>query len=226
MSKQYVIVLLLFVALAATVTMAGCTTGPANNSTLKPTPASTTTIKIGNDTAMFDKTRFHTFEYRIMAVAGNSTSQVGDIKAEYDTASYGGFSNASHMKETIVEGQGADAATTVNDLYYNPTTNFLLGGHASRTNSSGSQEKDIKSSDTDYWNADMSSISSNVKFTSQGSEQVTVPKGTFAATKYTSVDSAISLWMTPSVPLPVQISGAGNTNGVSYTTIMQLVNYA
>ena len=224
MSKQSVIILPLFILLVAIVITSGCT-GTANNATSTPTRSATTVVKIGNDLTMFDKTRFHAFEYRVMAVSGNSTSQVGDIKAEYDTASYSGISNASHMKETIVEGQGADAVTTVNDLYYNPTTNFLLGGHATMTNSSGSQEKDIKSSDTDYWNADMSSISSNVKFTDQGSEQVTVPKGIFTAAKYTSVDSSITLWMTPDVPLPVQISGAGSKNGVSYTTVMQLVDY-
>lgn len=231
MKGKITALLLLLVVLTAGVLMAGCTqptpSAQPGNSTITATPAPTKTATISQGILMFDKSKFNTFEYDIYVSDGKAMARVGKIKAEYEIVPYGNISDARHMRETRVIGEGSQASTTITDLYYKQDNNWILGGHASTTSASGTTEKDIPEDDSAYWNYDMATISSNVQFYDEGSELVTVPKGFYpAATKYTSTDSGITLWMATGVPVPVKIAGKSLYNNTVITTTMELVSYA
>jgi hypothetical protein len=173
---------------------------------------------------MFDMSKFHMFEYDIIASDGTATARVGSLKAEYNITPYGNVTNARHMRETRVIGEGSDNKTTITDLYYKQSNNWILGGHATTISANGTTEKNIPENDQAYWNYDMATISSNVQFYDEGTDYVAVPKGMYpAAKKYTSTDSSITLWMAPNVPVPVKIGGPSNSNGITVT--MELASY-
>lgn len=224
MMRKSLCLLLTLAAIVVIAAVSGCTLPGSGTAT--PTQSPQQHYVLSKGASLFDQSKFHLFEYKILASDGNVTITVGDIKSEYDNVSYGGVSGARHLKQTAVNGQGSQAVTTVTDLYYNPTTNMLLGGHTRATTASGTKESDIAASDTAYWNADMASINPNVEFIDEGTELVQVPKGSYYATKFTNTDSGITLWMTNGVPVPVKISGASTSNGVKVITIMELVNYS
>lgn len=219
MSKKYFHILLLLTLIAALVLVAGCT---------QPTPTSTATPKptISKGIQLFDQSKFHMYVYKIFATDGKVIRYVGNLKAEYDTKSYGDITNARHMLETRVMGQGNETVTTVTELYFNPANNLLLGGHANVTSASGVEEKDIAATDINYWNADISVTSPDAEFINEGRETMTVPKDVYSTTKYTSTESGITVWLARDIPVPIKIAGSGISNGVTITTSMELLNYA
>lgn len=94
------------------------------------------------------------------------------------------------------------------------------------TSASGTEEKDIAASDVNYWNADISVTSPDAEFVNGGTGLVTVPKEVYVATKYTSTESGVMIWIAQGVPVPVKIAGTGTSDGVTITTTMELLNYA
>jgi hypothetical protein len=194
---------------AATTTPGGATTAPTTAATAKP-----------SGVTLFDMGKFSWYEYKTSAAGMDMTT-----KTETGTASYGGVSNARRLKSTMTTGTGEQAMVTESDMYFNPTTNALLGGHTKATMGGATlYDKDIPANDPSYAKSDYSGQASTAVPVPAGIESVTVPKGTYpTAQKYTITtgDGTVSYWIAPGVPVPVQMTMSAS--GASMT--MQLVDY-
>ena len=227
MKGRFSAILLLFILLSATVVIAGCTRPGDSNPTATPVPTPDNTTIISPGALLFDMSKFHEFEYDIFASDGKTSVRVGKLKAEYEIVPYGNISDARHMRETRIIGEGSGAVTTITDLYYKQSNNWIIGGHATTITANGTTEKEISEDDPAYWNADMATVSSNVEFYDHGIDPVAVEKGFFpGAKKYTSTDSGITLWMADGIPIPVKMGGASASSGTQITTTMELVSYS
>ncbi len=231
MKTRYPAIFALLLVLIAMV-VAGCTT--TTTSPAASTPASATTTPAGatatpaasaaastapSQVSLFNMGGFSWYEYKMTMQGMDVTTKIA-----YDKASYSGVSNARHMKSTMTMGEGAQSMVTESDLYYNPTSNALLGGH-SKVSMGGSvlSEQDIAPGDAKYAESDPTVQSTAAVPVMAGVESVTVPKGTYTATKYTvtSKDGTASYWTAAGVPVPVQMVVSSGGSDVT----MQLVNY-
>jgi hypothetical protein len=127
-------------------------------------------------------------------------------------------------------GAGASASTTVMTSYSDPSTGATLGGHMKMT--AGGQtiiDKDIEPSSAAPSAAPGVSTESpltsyqHTSITSAGTESVTVPAGTYVATKYTwgSGGNTGTVWVAPNVPVPVKMTSTSS----GYTTNMELTGW-
>jgi hypothetical protein len=224
MNYRYPAILAILVVLTA-MAVAGCTTSSPTatttpgGATATPKAATATPTSAPSAVQLFNTGSFNWYEYK-MSMAGMDTT----TKVAYDTASYGGVSNARHTKTTLTMGEGAQAMVTESDTYFNPTTGALLGGHT-KVMMGGSvlSEQDIAPGDANYEKSDYAAQSTTAVPVLVGTESVTVPKGTYTAQKYTVTtgNSTASYWIAAGVPVPIQMVTSAGGQQVT----MQLVNY-
>jgi hypothetical protein len=235
MKLRYGSIILVLVILAA-VLVAGCTFSKTielgSNATA--TPAATNVVsKAPTATAssggvmlstIYKMGSFKWYEYLM-------TSKFGDmnVKYEYDTASYGGVSNARYLKYTMIMGKGtAQEMTMLYDLYYDGSK--FLGGHT-KVSSGGSvmSDQDIAADDSTYANLDTTystvNRGSTVPIVPAGADTVTVPAGTYACTKYTADAGGYkgTYWVAPNVPVPVKMETLDSSGELTGT--MELVGW-
>lgn len=217
-------VLIVLIALA----VAGCTstttTSPAvsGQPAASGTPATSVTATPSSGTSsvtLFDMGKFSWYTYRM-----NAAGQNVDMKTATTTGSYGGVSAARHLTSTMTMGTGDQAMVTVTDTYFDPSTDKLLGGHTKATmGGSVLYDKDIAADDSTYAKSDYAGQSTTAIPVPSGVESVTVPKGTYTATKYTitNSDGTVNYWLAAGVPMPVkmEVTASGTT------AAMELVDY-
>lgn len=200
------------------------TATPAATQTVSKAPAATTSSGSTMLSSIYKMGNFKWYEYAMTSSFGDY-----DIKYEYDTASYGGVSNARYLKYTMLMGKGtAQEMTMLYDLYYDGAK--FLGGHM-KISSGGSvmSDQDIAADNSTYGNLDTTystvNSGSRVPIVPAGAETVTVPAGTYACTKYTATDSSYrgTYWVAPNVPVPVKMAMTDSKGEITGT--MELVGW-
>ncbi len=192
----------------ATTTPGGATTAPG---TVTTAPAAGGLTTLGS---AIDYSKIHWFEYQMTtnAAAGGEATNMKmreDFNVDYQSA------KANKVTMTMDTNSGGTAATTLITTYMDPTSGSSLGGHM--TMSSGGQvlmDQDIPAGPAASTSPGTPSSQDPLQtyggstLTSAGAESVTVPAGTYAATKYTwtSADGSGTVWVAPSVPLPVKMT--------------------
>jgi len=184
-------------------------------------------------THLYDINKIHWYEYKMVTSGSMATNPDGspykqywDMKTVYDTVAYGGITNARHMSQINVISTQTSNWTTITDLYFDPSNDYrVLGGHW--YNSATTLEQDVMANDSYYRNEDpairfLEPIDTN--FTYSGTENVTVPAGTFDSTKYTTTegDWTVIYWHANNVPVPVK---KVSTMHIYYQDIYELVDY-
>jgi hypothetical protein len=122
--------------------------------------------------------------------------------------------------------QAGTTTTSAIEMYMDPSNQASLGGHMTVTsNGAVISQMDLPASSSSSGNTGTSNVlvsNSGAKLTSGVPDSVTVPAGTYAATKYTVTNtdgSTGTVWVAPNVPVPVKYTGssAGTTTEMVLT---------
>jgi len=236
MRSRYPAILAILVILTVTA-VAGCTSAKTSptatvqpaatirpTATIAPASATATASPAGSQSApvtLFDPGRFTWYEYKITMVG-----TVIDLKTNISTAPFGGVSDArllTSSKTTTIPGE--DTTVSYSTLYYEPDSDRFLGGHVKAImGSTVLYDKDIATGDPDYAKSDYAGQSMAGKPVYTGNQPIAVPKASYpTAAMYTmdQGDSAVTYWIAPGTPLPVQMTFVAP--GGSST--MQLIDY-
>lgn len=230
---RYVGILLVFVIMAA-VSVAGCTSTGTTNATATPaatgttagtvTPAATTTSgsTLGS---IVDYSKVKWYEYQMTSTSGGTPTTMKmreDFKVDYQ--------GKTANKVTITMDSTSSGSTTSTEIttYMDTANSATLGGHMTmKTDGTVVMDQDIPASAAASTTPSTGSTQNPLQtyqdssMTNSGTESVTVPAGTYTATKYTwtSGDATGSAWVASSVPLPVKItsSSSGTTMDMELT---------
>ena len=223
----YIGILLVFVIMA-TVAVAGCTSSTNTNATATPaasgmatgTATAVASAAAGGSTpfsSVFNMGSLKYFEYQLTMANGTSNMRE-DFGVTY---------NGAKANEVSITSNMSGGMTSIMQIYSDASGNTLGGHMKTMQNGQVLYESDIPASSV---NSSMTVSSNpiastgNVAMTTVGTESVTVPAGTYTATKYTyTMDSASEMvWAASGVPVPVKMeSSAGGQ-----TTTMELVGWA
>ncbi len=213
----------------AAVAIAGCTTSnngtsPAVNSTVTPTPlpAIGSTINVNS---MMDLSQVHWYKYQI-----TPTGTPVDLGSGFNTA---GSSMTERWDFNVnYNGQNADEVTGTGNYPSNGDTGntFEFMNHTDHKQYLGGNMSVMKNGKVVYqglMTSKLIEIQSILDLTNStysgphtvtygGMETVTVPSGTYTATKYTyNGNYNLTIYMDPSVPVPVKVE-AVSTDGTIY----------
>ena len=227
-------VLVVLIALAA----AGCTSPTPKPTTTSggasATPAGTNASTSGGNTfgSLFNTKNVKWYEYSITSdtnitgITSSDTNITGSMTMRADlNVDYQG-KKANKYTINMDEGSGNSMNITT---YSDATTGASLGGHTKMVASG----QVIMDEDTPAGSAaptstpgmssseDLFSAYKGVSVLSKGTESVTVPAGTYTATKYEMTDGngTGTVWVDSSVPVPVKFSStaAGHTMNMELT---------
>jgi hypothetical protein len=127
---------------------------------------------------------------------------------------------ANEVTMTMNTTMAGTPTVTVINSYSDAISGNSLGGHMTMT--SGGQvimdqtlPAGQASSASNVTAQDPLVANSNAQLTNVGTESVTVPAGTYTATKYswTNAEGTGDIWVAPNVPVPVKITG--NSQGTT-----------
>jgi hypothetical protein len=214
---QYVGILFVFVIMAA-VSVAGCTNTSSPSATATPTatgtttgtgtatPAATTTTSGSSLTTLgsaVDLSKVHWYEYQM---TGSGMTGTTTMREDFGTTY-----NGQAADKTTMTVNGAEGASTI-VMYMDHTSHASLGGTMTTTVNGQPTTMAIpaSSSGTEGTTSNPMDSNSNAALTSAGADSVTVPAGTYAATKYTVTEtdgSTGTVWIAPGVPIPVKYAG-------------------
>jgi len=193
-------------------------------------PATTVQVKATESPVKVFNGEYHWVEYRennTVTLPPNPRYQWEyDITMERSTGKYGG-SPAIHYKVTTISDYGEccinNAVTitkngriSVEDTYYDPSTNRLLGGTTTETIKGTAKPATDIAADEKFRQEDKPGGEMgiepfgemNITLTYEGTEPVTVPADTYtAARKYSGRfrdGTPITFWVAPGIPVPVQ----------------------
>ncbi|HMK46168.1 MAG TPA: hypothetical protein VK436_06040 [Methanocella sp.] len=218
MKQVYKHAILALLVLSA-ITAAGCTSLPSQNNSQNNT--SGTTFK-----SLVDYNKVHWYEYNATSVSSSEPSgQSGSMKIRADMGvNYNGTTADKYnmtMANVVILN---NTSSMIMEEYVDHSTGNILGGRMVMNMNGNVTENSIQpmsssrglGTDT---STDMLNIAGNSTLTATGSESVTVPAGTFTATKYTwkdntAADSVGYIWIASSVPIPVKemYSSKGTTS--------------
>ncbi|HTX43805.1 MAG TPA: hypothetical protein VMC61_03690 [Methanocella sp.] len=216
-------------AIFAAVIVAGCSTTSPSGPTATPggaTPAASTAPSGGLTTlgSAIDFSKVHWYEYQMTSdISGTSSTMKmrQDLNVDYSGK------KANKVTLNMDAGSGASAMNEAITTYTDVSTGATLGGHMKIT--SGGQvimDKDIEAGAAPSTSPGTSTQNplatyQGMSITNAGSESVTVPAGTYVATKYTwtSGGTTGTVWVAPSVPVPVKMStsSSGTTMNMELT---------
>ena len=152
------------------------------------------------------------YEYKITAVSAGETTTT-NIKTKLSSDSYQGTPAWLTAAETSME-QGS----TIMKMWIDKATNkcLALKTEIAAMGQTITQESACPTADT----TGQPTATGEAKMTVVGTESVTVPAGTFTATKYSTEDGA-NIWIAANVPVPVRTSATVEGS----TTTMELVSF-
>lgn len=223
---RYVGILLVFVIMAA-VSVAGCTSNSSPSVTATSaatgtktgtvTPAATTTSSGSTLTTLgsvMDLSKIGWFEYQMTSnTAGTPTTM--KLREDFGVTYNGQKAN----KATITTDMTQDGATTTTamEIYMDPSNQASLGGHMTTSqNGQVISQMDLPASNASSGSTGSSNVlvsNTGATLTSGVPDSVTVPAGTYAATKYTMTNtdgSTGTVWVAPNVPVPVKYTGSSS----------------
>ncbi|HTY91854.1 MAG TPA: hypothetical protein VMC84_11825 [Methanocella sp.] len=229
MKYRYTAIFIILIALAA----AGCTSTTQTSPAASTQPAASGTPTTASNAAsgstlssMIDFSKVNWYEYRMTSDTGG-TSTTSDLRWDYNIDYNGHKANKATMNMNM--GTSDSATTEVITSYTDVASGATLGGHIKMM--TGSQvvlDQDIQpgASATTTPGASTENPLTTYQGTSVtkiGTESVTVPAGTYTATKYTwtSGSNTGNVWVAPNVPIPVKMS----YSAASSTTDMELVGW-
>ncbi len=199
MKQSYGSIILMLTILAAII-VAGCTSPSSSPATTTPT-AGNLTIK-----SLVDYSKLSWYDYNMSAVMMGTEAIGENIRTDFGVT-YNG-TKANRYNETMHMVFNNSTMTTVTELYTNPSTGDILGGHMKIMMDDNVTEQDMPATKgTGQGSQDPILSLGNNSLTSAGSESVTVPAGTYTAAKYTWTDvtGTGTVWMAPNVPVPVKM---------------------
>jgi hypothetical protein len=136
---------------------------------------------------------------------------------------YGTTYNGQNADKATMTMNGAEGTSTI-VMYTDPTSHASLGGTMTTTVNGQATTIPIPASSTGTASTQSNPMDTNANaaLTSAGADSVTVPSGTYAATKYTMTDTSGgqgTVWVAPNVPVPVKYEGtySGNTVDMELT---------
>jgi len=233
-NERYIGILLIFVIMAA-VSVAGCTSPSSTNATS--TPAATGTLKPSATTAassgstlgsIIDYSKVKWYEYQMTSTVGETPTTM-KIREDFNVDYQGKTAN----KATINMDMNSSGSAT-NDVitsYMDASSGATLGGHMTMTtNGQVVLDQDIGASASASTTPGMASTENplttfqGTTVTSSGTESVTVPAGTYMATKYTwtSGNTTGTAWVASGVPVPVKMTSSSS----GATMDMELTGWA
>jgi len=237
MKIRYPAILAVLVIILA-LTVAGCTSSSSPNPTATAVPGQTTATTVATPTAapssggastlasVIDYSKVHWDEYQ-MTSTGSGTSSTMDMREDYGVSYQGTTANEATV--TMNNTEDGTVTTMVMNSYSNPSTGAILGGHETMsTNGQVVMDTAIPSTAASATITPGESTQNPIQayggatLTNAGTESVTVPAGTFTATKYTwtSTDGTTgNVWIAKNVPIPVKMTSTvqGNTVAIVLT---------
>ncbi len=223
---RYVGILLVFVIMAA-VSVAGCTntSSPSVTATQAATgtaagtvtPAATTTSSGSTLTTLgsaMDLSKVNWYEYQMTSTSAGTPTTM-KIREDFGVTYNGQKANKASI--TTDSTQAGTTTTTAIEMYMDPSNQASLGGHMT-TSSNGVviSQMDLPASSASIGSTNSSNAlvsNSGATLSSGVPDSVTVPAGTFAATKYTVANtdgSTGTVWVAPNVPIPVKYTGSSS----------------
>lgn len=165
-----------------------------------------------NGVLLYDYDKVNHYEYKITSTSGGQTS-VANIKYNIGSESYNGQSAWVLSSDVALEG-----ATATSKVYMSKATRRCIAveiesavlGQTYKTQSKCDTATEVQ---TD--------AKGSAQVTAEGTETVTVPAGTFTATKY-STSSGATYWMAAGVPVPVKFSASA----AGATSVGELVSFS
>lgn len=190
-----VLVLMVFIAIV----VAGCTSsGPSATPT--PGPGGLTLR------SLVDTSKVKWYDYNITTPIPGMPPIGEDMRVDYGV-DYNG-SKADKYRVAVNLTILNNTTNSVTEIYMNHTTDAVVGGHTKTTMNGNVTEQDLPAvSGSGQGGQDPLLISGNSTLTSMGTESVTVPAGTYSASKYgwTNNGSTGYVWIAPGVPVPVKM---------------------
>jgi hypothetical protein len=237
--NQAGIVLILIVIAALAVS--GCMQGiikPGPSATVTATPGAISTTPTATaapaGSPAVDFKQVHAFDYGFNTSTGDVPIK-GDLKTTYSLVPYGSEGNARRTQTNMTSSTSAGPSVTSVDVYADPTSGNVLGGHirvevggqllANRDIAAGEQVDKSQTSTPVLTAAQEPGFAKSVK--SVGTDQVTVPLGTFSCTKYLlqGQDNNMTYWIASGVPLPIKMVTTDRVTGRD-TMTMELISYS
>ncbi len=229
------LILIISIALAVSGCMQSITgPGPSKAATSTAgTPVSTAqATNTSAGTPNMDFKQLQMFEYTFNTTTGD-TPILGDLRTVYSTAQFDYVQNARRTQTNMTANTAAGLSITAVDVYTDQNDG-VLGGHirvevggqllANRDINPGEQVDKSQTSTPVLTAAEASSFTKDLK--NAGLDQVVVPAGSFACTKYVlqGEDNSMTYWIAPNVPLPVKMTTTDAVTG-KVTMTMELVGY-
>lgn len=199
MKQSYGSIILMLTILAAIV-MAGCTSPSSSPATATPA-AGNLTLK-----TLVDYSNIRWYDYNVSAAIMGMQSIGEDMRVDF-AVDYNG-TKANRINTTTHMVLNNNTTTSASEIYMDPSTGGILGGHIKMMIDGNVTEQDMPAiPGSGQGSQDPLLVSGNNSLTSAGTESVTVPAGTYTATKYTWTDSGSTgtVWIAPNVPVPVKI---------------------
>jgi len=204
--KYVILALLVLSAIAA----AGCTSLPGQNNSTQNNTSGTTF------NSLVDYNKVHWYEYNMTSVTSSglgSQSESTKIRADLGV-NYNG-TTADKYNMTMANMVILNNTTSmIMEEYVDHSTGRVLGGRMVVNLNGNVTETSMPPTSAGQgmgtgMSVDMLNVSGNSTLTAAGSESVTVPAGTFTATKYTWKDGTTTggvgyIWIASGVPIPVK----------------------
>ncbi|HTX43806.1 MAG TPA: hypothetical protein VMC61_03695 [Methanocella sp.] len=174
--------------------------------------------------SMIDFNKVHWYEYQMSSDMGGTPSTM-KLREDFNVNYQG--KNANKITLNMNVGSGDSTMNELITTYTDSSTGATLGGHMQMT--AGGQaimDQDIQPGAAPSTAPGVSTQNPLLAFqgtsvTNSGSESVTVPAGTYVATKYTWTRNGDTgtVWAAPSVPVPVKMSytSSGSTTSMELT---------
>jgi len=202
MNRRYGIAIFVFTIFTAIV-VAGCTSSDSNTG---PTniPAGIT-LK-----SLIDTGNVHWCEYNMtMDTPGASIASMQDFSENMKVNYSVDYNGTVADKYTITTDMSVlnNTSNSITEIYMDHVEHSILGGHIKSTTNGNFTEDDLPViSGMGQGGQDPLLVSGNSTLTSMGTESVTVPAGTYTATKYSWADNGTIgyVWIAPNVPVPVK----------------------
>ena len=225
MKYRYPAILAVLVILFA-LAVAGCTTSGNTGVSVTPTPAGATATATAAAPAssvsqIADLTNVHWYEYQITS-AGSTVTIKWDTNVNYNGQ------NADMTTVTMNDPRTGTSGTEVMYLDHATHKQFLGGNITEMKNGQVAYQTNLPSTSNappiplDLTNTSYSGAST---LTNEGSDSVTVPAGTYTATKYMLTQTngnPATVWMAANVP--IFLKWEGNTSS-GVTTDMELMGW-
>lgn len=228
--------ILLILIISSALAVSGClqsVTGPGSSTVATVTPIPTAYVPNTSAGVLnVDFKNIQRFEYTFNTTTGD-TPKLGDLITTYSNEPFGDVQNARRTQTNMTANTSGGLSITAVDIYTDRSGNVLggffraeVGGQvlANRSINAGEQIDLSQTSTPVLTAAQAADFTKNLK--NAGQDQVVVPDGSFACTRYVlqGKDNSMTYWIAPNVPLPVKMTTTDAVTG-KVTMTMELVGY-